>query len=157
MALNAYLELEGESQGEMHGSVQQAGREGRIMVIGVDHHIAMLQDDRGQFTGKRQHAPLVITKEVEASSPKLMAAMANHEKLTKFKLEFWQPSSSGQEMQFYTIELHDAYIADAHFEMLNNKVPENMRHAEREHIAFSYRQIVWTFMHGGITAIDRWE
>ena len=33
MALNAYLKLKGQKQGEIKGSVTQKGREGKIMVI----------------------------------------------------------------------------------------------------------------------------
>jgi type VI secretion system secreted protein Hcp len=33
MALNAYLKLRGQKQGEIKGSVTQKGREGKILVI----------------------------------------------------------------------------------------------------------------------------
>ena len=36
-ALNAYLKLKGQKQGEIKGSVTQKGREGRIAVIAVQH------------------------------------------------------------------------------------------------------------------------
>ncbi|HRI69004.1 MAG TPA: type VI secretion system tube protein Hcp, partial [Polyangium sp.] len=39
MALNAYLRLKGQKQGEIKGSVTQKGREGSIMVIAVSHEI----------------------------------------------------------------------------------------------------------------------
>jgi type VI secretion system secreted protein Hcp len=42
-------------------------------------------------------------------------------------------------------------------EMLNNKYPENMQHKEREHVSFCYQKIEWTWMDGGITAMDDWE
>jgi type VI secretion system secreted protein Hcp len=37
MALNTYLRIKGERQGEIKGSVTQKGHEGRIMVIGASH------------------------------------------------------------------------------------------------------------------------
>ena len=158
MALNAYLRLTGETQGEIRGSVTQRGREDSIMVIGFSHEVISPRDAAsGLPTGKRQHRPLVITKEVDKSSPLLMNALVNNETITEFRLDFWQPSTTGQEFQFYTIELINASIAGIQLEMLNNKYPENMQHKEREHVSFCYQKIIWTFQDGGITAEDDWE
>jgi len=158
MALNAYLRLEGETQGEIRGSVTQAGREESIMVIAVNHEVISPRDpSSGLPTGKRQHGPLVITKEIEKATPLLMNALVNKEKMTKFKLRFYQPNRTGREFQFYTIELEDATITGIRFEMLNNKYPENRQHKEREHVTFYYRRINWTFEDGGVTAEDDWE
>ena len=41
--------------------------------------------------------------------------------------------------------------------MLNNKVEENMRHKEREHISFCYQKITWIWNNGGKSASDDWE
>ncbi len=158
MALNAYLALEGESQGDINGSVTQAGREDTIMVIGVNHEVISPRDRlSGQPTGKRQHAPLTVTKEVDKSTPLLYNALVNSERMKVFRLEFWQPSKTGKEVQHYTVELMGATISGIQFEMLNNKYPENMQHKEREHVSFCYQRIIWTWMDGGITAEDDWE
>ncbi|MFP7754274.1 Hcp family type VI secretion system effector [Thermodesulfobacteriota bacterium B35] len=158
MALNAYLKLTAESTGEIKGSVTQAGREDSIMVIAVEHEIVSPRDvASGLPTGKRQHKPLVITKEVDKSSPLLYTVLVNNENITKWELRFWQPSPSGQEVQHYTIQLENASISGIQLEMLNNKYPENMAHKEREHVAFTYQKIIWTWEDGGITAEDDWE
>jgi type VI secretion system secreted protein Hcp len=81
----------------------------------------------------------------------------SNENISEFRLEFWQPSKSGTEVQFYTIELYNASIADIRFEMLNNRYPENMQHKEREHVSFCYQKIIWTYEDGGITSEDDWE
>lgn len=158
MALNAYLKLEGETQGQVKGSVTQVGREDSIMVIAVNHEILTPRDAAsGMATGKRQHKPLVITKEVDKSTPLLYNILTNNENCTKWSLEFWQPSSSGKEFQHYTIELINANLCSIKLEMLNNKYPENMQLKEREHVAFTYQKIIWTWNDGGITAEEDWE
>lgn len=158
MALNAYMRLTGKSQGEIKGSVTQKGREDSIMVIAVNHEVTSPRDAAsGLPTGKRQHRPLVVTKEIDKSTPLLMNALVNNENISDFELRFWQPSPSGQEVQYYTIQLIDASIVNIRFEMLNNKYPENMQHKEREHVSFCYQKITWTFEDGGITAEDLWE
>ena len=158
MALNAHLWLAGETQGDIQGSVTQAGREGSIMVIGFDHTVISPRDAAtGLPTGHRQHQPVVITKEVDVASPRLWWAMANNENLRTFRLDFWQPSTAGPEVQFYTIELVNAKISTMKTEMLNNKYPENMQHKEREKIAFVYERIIWLFQGDGFNAEDTWE
>ena len=158
MALNAYLKLKGETQGDIKGSVTQAGREDMISVIAFEHQITSPRDAAsGLPTGKRQHGPLVITKEVDKSSPLLYNAMVNNENLSELELRCWQPSSTGQEVQHYTIQLENASISEIKMEMLNNKYPENMQHKEREYVSFHYQKIIWTWEDGGITAEDDWE
>ncbi len=158
MALNAYLTLTGESQGEIKGSVTQEGRADSIMVIGTDHEVISPRDAAsGLPTGKRQHKPFMITKEVDKSSPLLYNALVKNENISSWKLQYYQPSAAGEEQQHYTVELVNASIAAIKHEMLNNKYPENMQHKERENIAFCYQKITWTWMDGGVTADDDWE
>ena len=57
----------------------------------------------------------------------------------------------------YKLNLLNASIAGIRAEMLNNKYPENMQHKEREHVAFCYQKIVWTYEDGGITSEEDWE
>lgn len=158
MALNAYLRLKGQRSGEIKGSVTQRGREGKIMVIAVSHSVVSPREaGSGQATGRRMHKPLVITKELDKSSPLLYKAFADNELLTEFELQFWQPSATGTEKQHYTIRLTNAQIAAIDFRMLNNKHPDLASYAEYEEVAFTYQKITWTWNDGGITADDVWE
>ena len=158
MALNAYLKLKGQTQGEIKGSVTQKGREGKIMVIAVSHEIMSPRDPAsGLPTGKRMHKPFVITKELDKSSPLLYNVLVNNENITEWETQFWQPSATGAELQHYTVKLTNANIASIHFRMLNNKNPELMKYAEYEEVAFTYQKIIWTWTQGGITAEDDWE
>lgn len=157
-ALNCYLRLTGETQGDIKGGVTQAGREDSIMVIATSHSVTAPRDAAsGLPTGKRQHQPFTITKEIDKSTPLLMNALVNNENITYWELRYWQPSPSGKEVQYYTIKLYDAHIVGIQQEMLNNKYPENMQHKEREHISFVYGHIEWIFEDGGITAEDDWS
>jgi type VI secretion system secreted protein Hcp len=163
MALNAYLRMEGKTQGAINGSVTQKGRENSIMVIAVSHEIISPRDAAsGLPTGKRQHKPLVITKELDKSTPLLYNMLTNNENITKWELQFWTPqlkatAGAGMEVQHYTITLENANIAAINFRMANNKHPDLMKFAEYEEIAFTYQKITWTWNDGGITADDDWE
>jgi len=158
MALNAYLKLTGETQGEIKGAVTQAGREDSIEVIAFDHEVVSPRDAAsGLPTGKRQHKAFTITKELDKSTPLLANVLYNNENIPSWELRYWQPSSSGREVQHFTVQLVNASIAEIRYEQLNNKYPENMRMAEREHVSFVYQKITWTWMDGGLTAEDDWE
>jgi type VI secretion system secreted protein Hcp len=158
MALNSYLRLAGETQGDILGSVTQAGREDSIMVIGTSHELVSPRDAAsGLPTGKRQHKPFVVTKEIDKSTPLLYYSLCNNENIVTWEMQYWQPSATGVENQFYTVKLYNASISGIRAEMLNNKYPENMQHREREHISFCYQKIEWIWVEGGISAMDDWE
>jgi len=163
MALNAYLKLKGQKSGEVKGSVTQKGREGKIMVFAYSHEIVTPRDAAsGLPTGKRQHKPLIITKEIDKSSPILYQIMVNNENISDFELQFWQPqikaaTGSGSEVQHFTIKLFNANIAQINECMLDNKIPSNMSIPLLETVAFTYQKIEWTWVDGGITANDDWE
>ena len=164
MALNAYLKLKGQKQGEIKGSVIQKGREGKIMVIAVSHEIVSPRDAAsGLPTGKRQHKPLVITKELDKSSPLLYTALCTNENIPELELQFWSSAGggsvggAGKETQHYTVKLTNANIVDIRFAMLNNKNPELTRYAEYEEVAFTYQKIEWIWVMGGITSTDDWK
>jgi len=158
MALNSYMRLTGETQGEIKGSVTQAGREDSMQIYGWSHEVVSpLDAASGLPTGKRQHKPITLTKPVDRASPLLMNALTMNENITAWRLEAWRPSRAGKEVQFYSVELINAIIAGIRLEQLNNQYPENMRHELREHVTFGYQKIIWTFEDGGITAEDDWE
>ena len=163
MALNAYLKLKGQKQGEIKGSVTQKGREASIQILAVSHEIISPRDPAsGLPTGKRMHKPLVITKELDKSSPLLYQALTNNENIPEFEMKFYaaQVKASagiGQEVNHYTIKLTNANIASINFKMLNNRNPELMKYPELEEVAFTYQKIEWLWNDGGIMAMDDWE
>jgi type VI secretion system secreted protein Hcp len=163
MALNAYLKMKGNKSGEIKGSVIQKGRENLIMVIAVEHSVESPRDlASGLPTGKRQHKPFTITKELDKSSPILWQMLALNEGIDSWELMFWSPISAkgvgaGVETQHYTVKLTKASISKIEFGMLNNKNPEFTRYAEFEKVSFVYEKIEWTWKDGGIVGVDDWN
>jgi len=157
-ALNAYMRLVGEVQGEIKGSVTQAGRENSIMVIGFNHDVFSPRSvESGLPNEGRQHSPLCITKEIDKSTPLLMNAWSRGETMKHFELRFYRPTSAGTELQYYSILLYDAQIVSIRQEMLNNKYPDNMSHNVRENVTFVYKGIQWVYEDGGILFEDDWK
>lgn len=161
MALNAYLKLAGQQTGEIKGSVTQKGRENKIMVIAVSHEIVSPRDPAsGLPTGKRMHKPLVITKEVDRSTPLLHQVLQRNETLKDWELQFFTAqlkTGTGAETQYLTIRLTNATITSISMQMPNNKDPDLMKLETFEEVGFGYESIEWTWVDGGITATDDWS
>ena len=164
MALNAYLTLKGQKQGAINGSVTQKGRENSILVHAFDNEITSPRDPAtGQATGKRQHEPIVILKEVDQSSPKLWMALVTNENLSTWELDFWGPAgpgpagAAGAETLLYKIVLTNATIASIHEFMESNEVAGNANLPLQEEVTFTYQKITWTWTNGAITATDDWN
>lgn len=156
MALNAYLRLVGSKSAEIKGSVTQAGSEGRIAVIAVNHEIISLRDEAGLPVGKHNHKPFVITKELDISSPHLYTLLLDNENIPEWELKFWRPSKSGTQEQHYTIRLINAKVSSIEFRMDNIRHPDLMKNPEYEVIFFTYENIEWTWNDGGVTAMGNW-
>lgn len=163
MALNAYLKLKGQKSGQIKGSVIQKGRENMIEVNAYSHEIVSPRDAAsGLPTGRRMHKPFVITKELDKSSPILYNVMVTNETLTEFELKFFAANSgsrvnAGAEVNHYTIKLTNANIASIRSVMRNNNDAELAKFPVEEEISFTYQKIEWTWVDGGITALDDWE
>lgn len=158
MALNAYLILKGQKQGDIHGGVTQKGREGSILVHSFSHEITKPIDPAsGLPTGKRQHQPVHILKEIDQSSPLLWNALVNNETLVTWQLKFWAPSAKSVETQIYTITLTNAIIASIREYMPDNEDPAKIKLPLLEQVTFTYQKIEWVWTKGTITADDDWE
>jgi type VI secretion system secreted protein Hcp len=163
MALNAYLRLKSQKQGEIKGSVTQKGREGTIAVIAASHELASPRDAAtGLPTGKRQHHPLTLTKELDRATPLLLAALVSNEAITGFTLDFYAPTQvrgagTGTESNVYSIVLENAAVASSRLVMLNTKDPALQRFALAEELTFTYEKITWTWHDGDLTATDDWS
>jgi type VI secretion system secreted protein Hcp len=154
-ANTTYLKLKGAKQGDIKGSVTQKGLEGAIEVIAVSHEISVPTSVPGgkQVTGRRQHAPLVITKELDRSTPLLYKVMTTAERLSQVELTVYGPSEKGMSKPLYTVRLTDATISKI------RAVTRGEGDAAREvsEVSFTYKTIEWTWNDGGITAMDDWE
>jgi type VI secretion system secreted protein Hcp len=110
-ALNAYMNITGETQGEIKGDVGLVGREDSILVKRYGCSVSAAYDAAsGLPSGKRQHRPIQILKEIDSATPLLFNALTNNENLPSVEIRFWKPSAQGAEVQFYTIQLVNAHI-----------------------------------------------
>jgi type VI secretion system secreted protein Hcp len=132
--------------GQKQGNLTGDGPQGTIILTGVTHEIVSPRDAAsGQATGKRQHKPFTITKELDKSTPLLLNALVTNENLTAVTFHFMQGGGNKVGSDYMTVKLTNAHVAS------------RTQTGGTEEITFVYQKITWTWVDGGITAQDDWE
>ncbi len=148
------LRVRGQRTGEIRGD----GPDGAIVVHAWNHEMTSPRDAAsGLPTGRRQHRPLTVIKAVDRSSPLLMNVFVNNENLTEVTLEVSRDDDQGQAAVYWRVHLVNASIAVLRDEGLNTLYPDNERFLPRESVSFTYQRIEWTYVDGGVMAVDDWE
>ncbi|WP_095067134.1 Hcp family type VI secretion system effector [Pseudomonas sp. Irchel 3A18] len=157
MAHHGYMTITGKNQGfisagcstqESIGNKCQDGHADEIMVLSFSHNMNNIGGIR-----HATHHPVVITKNIDKSSPLLAQALANREELN-CKIDFFRNSAQGKLEKFYTVELIAGMVAD-----LSVDIPHSIRQNDSvplEHIAIRYRDIIWTHHKAGTIGYASW-
>ncbi len=156
MALDAYLQLAGEVQGEIRGSVDILAHNGLIAVHAIDHQTNAQLDSSGRPIGARRSQPLVLTIGHDRSWPNLWTAFLANERFSTFHLGLWTPTGAGTELLYYSLQMRGARISGMKLEMLDNKFTDTAAFQERHKIAFVYDSITWVWEDGGLTYEAVW-
>ncbi|EIP85399.1 hcp protein [Burkholderia humptydooensis MSMB43] len=152
-----YLTLEGETQGNIEGSCAIAGHENKILVQGVEHKIEIPKNlQTGLPTGPRIHGPMMLTKEIDKSSPKLAQALTSGEHMKSVVLEYWRINKDGKQEHYYTVKLENAILMEIRSWTPNCLVLDNKELSHMEDVSFTYEKITWTYVLDGIEAEDSW-
>lgn len=80
-AFHTYASFKGKKQGQLKGeSTKGREKDGWFEIQSIDMEAEVPVDPKsGAASGKRQHKPLIITKEVDAASPLLLNAHVTNE------------------------------------------------------------------------------
>lgn len=158
MANEFYVTIKGATQGTLKG--QSGGRKNdEIPGVAFSYGIeSALDAATGLPTGKRQHKPVVFTKEWGVASPQLYQAAATNEVLTSVHFEFVAANAAGLVGTNFIIELTNASISgfkgSVHRGEKNSPVIDTR---ELERITLEFQKITITSLTGGTTATDDWE
>jgi type VI secretion system secreted protein Hcp len=115
MAFEGYMSFKGKTQGQFKGSVprKQGGHPvlGGHPIIGFKFGVESPRDaSSGLPSGKRQHSPLVVTREVDSSSPVLFQACLAHVQFDTAELVIPTQSAGGRVVKNNKIELTNGLI-----------------------------------------------
>lgn len=121
-----------------------------INVFAYHHELISPRDPAsGLPTGRRQHTPIVITKEVGASSPQFFNAVATNETLSKVVITFSQTQKDGREVNFFVVTLTNATAADFKEYTSGSTFLED--------ISFTYQKIEISDLIAKTSALDDWS
>ncbi|MDB5098864.1 MAG: type secretion system effector, Hcp1 family [Cyanobacteria bacterium RYN_339] len=117
----------------------------------------------GQASGKRQHAPVVIIKEWDASSPVLMQILVNNEVLKSVKLEFSRNKVDSPNFFDVFTEISLANVSVTSVVQTVGDVDKRCANGactsspkELEEISLTCQKASFTNRDGGVTAEDSW-
>jgi len=152
-----YMKVVGTVSGPIEGSSTDKGHEGAIEILSYSHDVTSPRDAAsGLPTGKRQHSPITITKEIDKATPLLFKVLANNENLPMVTLDFYKKSATDTTVweHYFSVKLTNSNIAS---EGQHPSDPEHAKNPPLESVSFTYQKIEWTWVDGGITAEDDWE
>lgn len=157
MPMPGNLTLVSQEQGEIEGSCDIEGRENTILVQSFKHIVDLPSNESGLPSGRRIHRPLMITKEVDKSTPKLYQALCTGEVITEATLRWYRLDGSGDELQFFTVLLQNALIVK-----LESWVPDVLDknyagYSNMENLWLTYEVIRWTWEQDGIEYEEHWN
>jgi type VI secretion system secreted protein Hcp len=111
-----WVQIEGTKQGLFANESVVASRPNRILGRNFDYLVKVPRDaSTGALSGRRQHAPVVLTKEWGAASPQLFQALVSNEILKSVVFEFSQTNqTTGQEEIVMLVKLTGATVVEIH-------------------------------------------
>lgn len=164
MINNVYLKIKSKRHGDLKGSVIQRGKEGLIALISVNHQLLSQRDaSTGQAAGKRQHKPIIFTKEPDKLTPLFYQMLVENIEVEEASFLFYGTETTsgigyaaGAERLLYTINLKKAFVANVDL-TLYNAAEDLHKPGCIENISIVYNEIEWEWKDGKIVAQDQWR
>lgn len=158
MANHGYMTISGKTQGlisagcstqDSIGNKCQVAHTNEIMVLSYTHSMVNVGN-----LNKATHRPVVITKNVDKSSPLLAQALSSGEEIS-CTISFYRVSPYGIQEKFYSVIIEGGVVADLtldmpHVVLQNDSEPQ-------EHLAIRYRDITWVHHVAGTTGHSAWD
>jgi type VI secretion system secreted protein Hcp len=158
MPLPFYMSVKGDKQGLISQKAgEQEGHEDEILCQAFKHKVHVPQDSSGGVSsGKRVHGPIIITKDVDRSTPLLYMAMVTNERLTKVTIKYYRTDPIGAQQNHFTVELENAVIVAIEASQPNYLDTSKEKFTYTEEVSIAYQKITWTWEDGGVMSIDEW-
>lgn len=158
MAYEFYMTIEGTKQGKFKGESTRAAHKDKAPCLQFSYAVQSPRDvATGLASGKRQHQPFVVTKEVGASTPQVFQSCVTNEVLKSVLFEYIHTTAEGKEEVFYTIKLTNATVAGhKHYTDATAKHTEANDTHELEEVSFTFQKIDIEHKVGKTAASDDW-
>jgi type VI secretion system secreted protein Hcp len=144
--------IDGES------SQTSVGRDKSIECIYYEQLIDCPYDrSTGVATSRHTHRPIKIRKRIDRASPLLFAALTGRQEIEgRFLFYRPNPAGDGTTQQFYTVEIRSGRITGIRQYVPDMTVHETSAEHPLEEVEFTFSDIIWTWVDGGVMANDSW-
>jgi type VI secretion system secreted protein Hcp len=112
-----FMHVDGGTLGTIDGEATEQGHEKWITVEGYDGDTVLpvsTGTGGGAGAGKVQFKPIVITKTIDKSTPKLFQALVTGRHLPAVQIDFVRPGGAGADEVFYSVKLEQVLVTDIH-------------------------------------------
>jgi type VI secretion system secreted protein Hcp len=114
----AFMHVDGGSLGTIEGEATEKGHEKWITLTGYDGDatvpVASSGSGGGTTTGKVRLEPIVITKPIDKSTPKLFEALVTGRHLPAVQIDFVRAAGNGGDETFYSVKLEQVIVTGVH-------------------------------------------
>jgi type VI secretion system secreted protein Hcp len=150
-SVDIFIAVEGTKQGKFKGESAVMAFKDQSRVLKFSYGVVSPRDvSTGQARGKRQHKPIVITKEPGAASPQFFTALVTNEVLKPVVIQFLRVNvNTGVNEVQQIITLTNPSISD-----FRQYVGDDGRWLED--VAFAFQQIQMENKPGKTMAVDSW-
>ncbi|MCB9589701.1 MAG: type VI secretion system tube protein Hcp [Polyangiaceae bacterium] len=103
----------GATQGAFPGTSIRTEHTDKIEIISFEYELLAPKDpQRGPHaTGRRQHKPIRICKNLDCTTPLFFNACTTNEFITTMTFEFWETSEQGMPQIYHEITIENAAVA----------------------------------------------
>lgn len=170
MALDAYMTIEGEKQGDISkeaSTIKSAGAGAKfdkhgdeITILALTSGVINPRDPKsGTTTGARIHQPVSFTKVFDRSSPLLWQALATGEKLKTITCKFFRPDTSGlgEPEEFFEYKWENAKLCEgkSYLPLTVQQANDHLR--PMEDFSFTYEKVTWKHTKASTEGTDSWQ
>ena len=134
-AFESYARIRGTKQGQIKSSESASKTDAAAFRI----ESYKMFDPAGAAVGKRRHVPIIITKEIDSASPKLLQALSTNETLSDFVIQSSDPSSKSAPP--ITIQATNARVTSINHVANDGQHPSLTKGKAYEEISFAYEKV----------------
>ena len=157
MTYPAYMTIKSDDQGDIKGSSKIKGLEGTITVYSYDHCVEILKNRDSKYaSGQRLHQDLMVSKEIDKSTPKLYQALCTGDKC-EVEILWYLPSHKEKKNEIYRIHMKNALITKLKPKFIDPFTRTFDQTPYLEEVYFAYEKITWTWIPDGTEFVDSWK
>lgn len=158
MASHGYMTITGRQQGlisagcsshESIGNKCQTGHLDEIMVLSFTHEMLNAEN-----SSQATHTPIMITKNVDKSSPLLAQALASREPID-CTIDLYRNTPSGGQEKFYSMKIDGCLIVNLNVDMPHATQDNDAE--PQEVVAIRYQDIIWTHHTASTSGSASWN